>query len=74
MSSPHSPAHSQIQIDFVSDDVDALASHMRQCALARERLFAFKSSLQRVRSVVAGHIVTIVCVAVVLGLGMFAAA
>ncbi|CAN7754013.1 MULTISPECIES: hypothetical protein [unclassified Variovorax] len=72
MSSPHTHAHSQI--DFVSGDVDALASHMRQCALSRERLFAFKNSLQRVRSVAAGHIVTIVCVAVVLGLGMFAVA
>jgi hypothetical protein len=74
MSSPHPHAHSHSQIDFVSGDVEALASHMRHCALTHERLFAFKSSLQRARSIAAGHVVTVVCVAVVLGLGMFAVA
>ncbi|VTU46156.1 hypothetical protein [Variovorax sp. PBL-E5] len=72
MSSPHTHAHSQI--DLVCGDVEALASHMRQCALAQERMFAFKSSLQQVRSVAAGYLVTIACVAVVFGLGMFAVA
>ena len=72
MSSPQSLARSQI--DFVSGDFDALASHMRHCALAQGRWFGLRNSLQRVRSLAAGRIVTIACVAVVLAIGLFAVA
>ncbi|MGO4394809.1 hypothetical protein AB4Z46_25965 [Variovorax sp. M-6] len=70
MSSPQSLARSQI--DFVSGDFEALALHMRHCALAQGRWFALRNSLQRVRSVAAGRIVTMACVAVVLAIGLFA--
>ncbi|MGJ7508044.1 hypothetical protein [Variovorax sp. GT1P44] len=72
MSTPQSLARSQI--DFVSGDFDALASHMRHCALAQGRWFAVRSHLQQVRSVAAGRIVTMACVAVVLAIGLFAIA
>ena len=72
MSSPQSLAHSPI--DFVSSDFDALALHMRHCARAQGRWFAARSHLQRVRSVAAGRIVTMACVAVVLAIGLFAVA
>ena len=72
MSSPQSLARSPI--DFVSGDFDALASHMRHCARAQGRWFAIASHLQRVRSVAAGRIVTMACVAVVLAIGLFAVA
>jgi hypothetical protein len=72
MSSPQSLASSQI--DFVSGDFDALASHMRHCARAQGRWFAVRSNLQRVRSVAAGRIVTMACLAVVLAIGLFAVA
>ena len=72
MSSPQSLAHSSV--DFVGGDFDALASHMRHCARAQGRWFSVKSNLQRVRSVAAGRIVTMACVAVVLAIGLFAVA
>ena len=72
MSSPHSLTHAKV--DFVSGDFDALASHMRHCARARGRWFAVRSHLQQVRSVAAGRIVTMACVAGVLALGLFAIA
>jgi len=72
MSSPQSLVRSPI--DFVSGDFDALASHMRHCARAQGRWFAVRSHLQRVRSVAAGRIVTMACVAVVLAIGLFAVA
>lgn len=72
MSSPQSLARSPI--DFVSGDFDALAAHMRHCALAQGRWFAVGSHLQRVRSVAAGRIVTMACVAIVLAIGLFAVA
>ncbi|VTU27496.1 hypothetical protein SRS16CHR_04073 [Variovorax sp. SRS16] len=72
MSSPQSLAHSHI--DFVTGDFEALASHMRHCASAQGRWFSVRSHLQRVRSVAAGRIVTMACVAVVLGIGLFAIA
>jgi hypothetical protein len=61
-------------IDFVTGDFDALATHMRHCALAQGRWFAIGSHLQRVRSVAAGRIVTMACVAVVFAIGLFAVA
>lgn len=72
MSSPQSLASSTI--DFVSGDFDALASHMRHCARAQGRWFSLRSQMQQVRSVAAGRIVTMACVAVVLGIGLFAVA
>ncbi len=72
MSSPQSLACSSV--DFVSGDFDALASHMRHCERAQGRWFAIASQLQRVRSVAAGRIVTMACVAVVLAIGLFAVA
>lgn len=72
MSSPQSLARSPI--DFVGGDFEALASHMQHCALAQGRWFAVRSHLQRVRSVAAGRIVTMACVAVVLAIGLFAVA
>ncbi|VTU35265.1 hypothetical protein [Variovorax sp. PBL-E5] len=72
MSSPQSLARSHI--DFVTGDFEALASHMRHCASAQGRWFSVRSHLQRVRSVAAGRIVTMACVAVVLGIGLFAIA
>lgn len=70
MSPPQLLARSQI--DFIGGDFDALATHMRHCALAQGRWFAMGRHLQRVRSVAAGRIVTMVCVAVVLAIGLFA--
>lgn len=75
MSSPHTLASPRIShIDFVSSDFDALASHMRHCARARGRWFAVRSRLQRARSMAAGHIVTMACIAAVLAIGLFALA
>ncbi|MDM0012614.1 hypothetical protein QTH87_09255 [Variovorax sp. J22P168] len=72
MSSPQSLVSSTI--DFVSGDFDALASHMRHCARAQGRWFSLRSQMQQVRSVAAGRIVTMACVAVLLGIGLFAVA
>ncbi|MGJ7610509.1 MULTISPECIES: hypothetical protein [unclassified Variovorax] len=69
---PQSLTHSQI--DFVGNDVEALASHMRHCARAHGRWFSLRSHMQRVRALAAGRIVTMACVAVVLGIGLFAIA
>jgi len=70
MSSPQTLARSPI--DFVSGDFDALASHMRHCATARGRWFALRGHLQAAHSLAAGRIVTMACVAMVLGAGIFA--
>ena len=72
MSSQQSIARSPI--DFVSGDFDALATHMQHCEQAQGRWFALRSHLQRLRSVAAGRIVTMACVAVVLAIGLFALA
>jgi hypothetical protein len=72
MSSPHSLVRTPI--DFVSGDFDALAAHMRHCARAQGPWFALRSHLQRAHSVAAGRIVTMACVAAVLGIGLFAVA
>jgi len=65
---PQSLTHSPI--DFVGNDVEALASHMRHCARAHGRWFSLRSHMQRVRALAAGRIVTMACVAVVLGVGL----
>jgi len=65
---PQSLTHSQI--DFVGSDFEALASHMRHCARAHGRWFSVRSHMQRVRALAAGRIVTMACLAVVLGVGL----
>jgi len=73
MPSPQQLARSPI--DFIGGDIDALATHMRHCSVAQGRWFALGSQLQRMRSVLAGHIVTAACVAVALvAIGLFASA
>ena len=72
MSTPQSLTHSQV--DFVNNDFEALASHMRHCARAHGRWFSVRSHMQRVRALAAGRIVTMACVAVVFGIGLFAVA
>ncbi|RZI65810.1 hypothetical protein [Variovorax guangxiensis] len=72
MSYPQTLAPSNI--DFVRTDVDALASHMHQCAAAQGRWSVVSAHLQHVRAVAAGRIVTLACVAVVLGIGFAIAA
>jgi len=72
MSTPQSLTHSQV--DFVNNDFEALASHMRHCARAHGRWFSVRNHMQRVRALAAGRIVTMACVVVVLGIGLFALA
>ncbi|MDP9897778.1 hypothetical protein [Variovorax ginsengisoli] len=57
-------------VDFVGHDVAALASHMQHCAQAKGRWFTTRHHLQRVRSVAAGRIVTIACVAALIGISV----
>jgi hypothetical protein len=73
MSVPQSLTHplTHPQVDFVNDDFEALASHMRHCALAHGRWFSMQSHMQRVRALAAGRIVTMACMALVLGIGLF---
>ncbi len=61
-------------VDFVSSDFEALASHMQNCERSRDRFFALKSSLQVVRSLLAGRLVTVACVAVLLAITALALA
>ena len=67
MSYPHPLAPSKI--DFVRSDFDALASHMQQCETAHGRWPMARSHLQNARSIAAGRIVTLACVAAVIGIG-----
>ena len=67
MSYPQTLAPSHI--DFVRTDVDALASHMHQCAAAHGRWAALGAHLQHARALAAGRIVTLACLAVVVGIG-----
>lgn len=69
-----SPSRAISHITFVNSDFDALALHMRDCERAHGRLFSVRSGLQRARAVAAGRIVTIACLAVVIGVGLFALA
>jgi hypothetical protein len=59
-------------IDFVNSDFEALASHMRHCSRAHGRWFSARSHMQRVRTLAAGRIVTMACVAAAFGIGLFA--
>lgn len=60
--------------DFVSSDFEALASHMESCERSLDPLFALKSSLQAVRSLLAGRLVTVGCVVVLLAIAAMALA
>ena len=62
------PADSQA--DFVTGDVAALAAHMQRCAHSRGRLFRMRGGLQTVHAMAAGRIVTLACLAIVLGIGL----
>lgn len=72
MSYPHSLAPSGI--DFIRSDFDALASHMQQCETAHGRWPMARSHLQHARAMAAGRIVTLACVAVLIGIGFAIAA
>jgi hypothetical protein len=72
MSYPHSLAPSNI--DFIRSDFDALASHMQQCESAHGRWPMARSRLQHARAIAAGRIVTLACVAAVIGIGFAIAA
>ena len=56
--------------DFVRTDLAALASHMQRCAHAHDRLFALRSGLQRMHALAAGRLVTLCCLATVLGVAL----
>ncbi len=71
---PPSAAAVHPQIDLVSGDLEALATHMRHCATARGRWFAMRSNLHEFRAMAAGRIVTIACLALAVGAGVFAVA
>jgi adenylosuccinate lyase len=72
MSYQHSLAASSI--DFIRSDFDALASHMQQCETAHGRWPMARSHLQHARAMAAGRIVTLACVAVIIGIGFAIAA
>lgn len=61
-------------VDFVSDDLRALALHMHHCARARGRWFMLGSHVQRIQTLAASRIVTMAFVALVVGYGMHAIA
>jgi hypothetical protein len=65
-------AGTHAQIDPVSSDFAALASHMRQCSSAQGPWPAARSGLQRVHALVSGRIVTMACVAAVATISLFA--
>lgn len=67
MAYPHFLAPSST--DFVRSDFDALASHMQQCETAHGRWSLARSHLQHVHGIAAGRIVTLACVAAVIGIG-----
>jgi hypothetical protein len=68
MSLPQSLTHSQV--DFIGRDVEALASHMRHCARAQGPWFSMRSHMQRVRTLAAGRIVTMACLAAAFGISL----
>jgi hypothetical protein len=68
------PSLARPAVDFVSVDIDALASHMRHCAQARGRWFALACHLQQARSAASGRLVTLACVAVLAGAALLAIA
>ncbi|CAN5374649.1 hypothetical protein BH10PSE18_BH10PSE18_01900 [soil metagenome] len=70
MSVPQSVHH--LPVDLITIDFEALASHMRHCAHAQGRWFSMRSHMQHMRVLAAGRIVTMACMAVALGFGVFA--
>lgn len=71
---PFPPSPLRPQVDFVGNDVASLASHMQHCAEAHGRWFATRHLLQQVQAAAAGRIVTIACMAAVIGIGCIALA
>ena len=64
----------RLPVDLVTIDFEALASHMRHCAHAQGRWFSMRSRMQHVRALAAGRIVTMACMTLALGFGVFALA
>lgn len=69
-----SATSARVPFDFVSSDIDDLASHMSHCAASQSRWFAVRSNLQHVHSMVAGRIVTLACIAAAVGIAYLALA
>lgn len=61
-------------LGFIRSDIEALASHMQHCATAHGRWAVARAGLQHLRSMAAGRIVTLACIAVLLGTGFAIAA
>lgn len=70
----HPPSLTRPTVDLVSSDLDALASHMRHCAMAQGRWFSMRSNFHDIRALAAGRIVTMACLALVVGAGFLAVA
>lgn len=64
----------RVPFDFVSSDIDDLASHMSHCAASQSRWFAARSNLQQVHAIAAGRIVTTACIAASVGIAYLALA
>lgn len=59
-------------IDSVRGDIDALASHMRDCEHAQSRWADVRGSLQRAHALTAGRLVTVGCIGLGVALGLLA--
>jgi hypothetical protein len=65
-------ARASTSSDYVSADTASLATHMSRCAAARGRFFNIKASLQELRDLLFGRIVTVaVVVSLVAGVIVF---
>lgn len=67
-----SATSARVPFDFVSSDIDDLASHMSHCAASQGRWFAVRSHLQRAHAMAAGRIVTMACIAACVGIAFLA--
>ena len=69
----HAPARVPSEpFDFVSSDIDDLASHMSHCAASQGRWSALRGKLQTMQAMAAGRIVTMACIAATVGIGFLA--
>ena len=69
----HAPARMPAEpFDFVSSDIDDLASHMSHCAASQGRWAALRGNLQTMHAMAAGRIVTMVCIAAAVGIAVLA--
>lgn len=71
---PAPPSLTHAPVDFVRSDFEALASHMRHCERDQGRWFTVTTEWERVRSLAAGRIVTLSCLALVVTLTLFVVA